>query len=155
MLSYAVVGTLAGYLGALIAVEQTSLYQQLAAISDWLIAAILLVGGLVRAFPTLRLCQLLGRIYHVWLGALLFGILTGFTICPPLVAAVVAVFANASAWNGLIYFSWFYLGTSAYFLPFFGVSTKLFNNLAVKNVARLVMLLMSGYFLLKAIAASL
>jgi len=155
LFSYALVGMVAGFAGALLAADQASLFQHLTAISSWLIGALLLVGGLFGAFPTLKPCRLIGRVYKPGLGALAFGVLTGLAICPPFVAAIIAVLAKASAWSGVKYFLWFYLGTSIYFLPLFGVSIKLFRNPAIKNVARLVMIMMAGYFLLKAITATL
>lgn len=155
LFSYVAVGTVAGFAGAFVATEQATLFQNLTAISNWLIGVTLLTGGLLGAFPTFKPCGKLGRVYKPWCGALLFGLLTGIAVCPPLVAAIIVVFSKASAVAGVEYFLWFYLGTSVYFLPLFGVSAKLFNNPAVKNVARLVMLMMAGYFLLKAVLATL
>lgn len=50
---------------------------------------------------------------------LLMGFLMGFNICPPFLLSVFYVATLASVWKGMVYFIFFFIGTSLYFLPLF------------------------------------
>lgn len=147
--AYMAVGAATGALGLLTLSALTPAMLRLSAVSNWLIALLLLAGGLGGSFPSFKPCRYLGRLHTPRTSALLFGILTGLALCPPFLAALVAVFTRGSVSGGISYFAWFYLGTSIYFLPLLGLSIRPLASEKVRDTARLVMLLMAGYFILK------
>jgi sulfite exporter TauE/SafE len=84
-------------------------------------------------------------------GAAVLGFLTGFSLCPPFVAAGVRAAGLGSIAQALFFFLCFFVGTSVWFVPFLGISC-IARNQAVVIVARMAMALIALYYLFLGIA---
>jgi hypothetical protein len=84
-------------------------------------------------------------------GAAVLGFLTGFSLCPPFVAAGVRAAELGSVTQALLFFIFFFVGTSVWFVPFIGISCVA-RNQAVITVARMAMALIALYYLFLGIA---
>jgi sulfite exporter TauE/SafE len=78
-------------------------------------------------------------------GAAVLGFLTGVSLCPPFVVAGVRAAEMASMAAALLFFAVFFLGTSAWFVPFAGLGWVKRNE-AVTTVARMAMVLIAVYY---------
>ena len=78
-------------------------------------------------------------------GAAVLGFLTGVSLCPPFVVAGVQAAQSPSMAAALIFFTVFFLGTSAWFVPFAGLGWVKRNE-AVTTVARMAMVLIALYY---------
>jgi len=85
-------------------------------------------------------------------GAAVLGFLTGVSLCPPFVAAGVRAAEAASIIAAMLFFAVFFLGTSAWFVPFAGLGWVRRNE-AVTTVARMAMVLIALYYLFAGLAA--
>ena len=73
------------------------------------------------------------------------GFLSGLSICPPFVAAGVRAAESSGLAQSLLFFGWFFVGTSIWFAP--SVSLGLLRRFgAVATVARLALFLLAGYY---------
>jgi Cytochrome C biogenesis protein transmembrane region len=84
-------------------------------------------------------------------GAAASGLLTGLSLCPPFVAAGVRAAELGSVAQAVLFFIAFFVGTSAWFVPFAGFSC-IARNEGVITVARMAMVLISLYYLALGIA---
>jgi sulfite exporter TauE/SafE len=84
-------------------------------------------------------------------GAAALGLLTGLSLCPPFVAAGVRAAEQGSMTQALLFFVFFFLGTSVWFIPFIGIGCVA-RNQAVMTVARMTMALIALYYLSLGIA---
>jgi sulfite exporter TauE/SafE len=84
-------------------------------------------------------------------GAAVLGFLTGFSLCPPFVAAGVRAAELGSVTQAILFFIFFFVGTSVWFVPFIGISCVARNH-AVITVARMAMALIALYYLFLGIA---
>lgn len=78
-------------------------------------------------------------------GAAVLGLLTGVSLCPPFVAAGVRAAELGSLAAALLFFSAFFVGTSAWFVPFVGMG-RIRRNEAISTVARMTMGLIAIYY---------
>lgn len=78
-------------------------------------------------------------------GAAIFGFLTGFSLCPPFVAAGLRAAELGSLTLALIFFALFFVGTSVWFVPFVGLGC-VERNEGVITVARMAMVLIALYY---------
>jgi len=78
-------------------------------------------------------------------GAAALGFLTGLSLCPPFVAAGVRAAELGSVAAALVFFAVFFVGTSAWFVPFVGLGCVARNE-AVTTVARMAMVLIGLYY---------
>jgi sulfite exporter TauE/SafE len=78
-------------------------------------------------------------------GAATLGLLTGLSLCPPFVAAAVRAAELGSVAQALLFFLFFFVGTSVWFLPFISFSC-IARNEAVITVARMAMALIALYY---------
>lgn len=78
-------------------------------------------------------------------GAATLGLLTGLSLCPPFVAAGVRAAELGSVAQALLFFAFFFIGTSLWFAPFVGLSCVARNE-AVITVARMAMALIALYY---------
>lgn len=135
---YLAFGLIIGWLGQQIQSQPIHLLASL--INTW--SGILLIlyslGTIDKKF-----CQFLPFTKIKW--AFLLGFLTGVNICPPFLASLSYVFNLRSAINSLLYFLFFFLGTSVYLAPsaLLGVFTKI--NWLTK-IARISGILAGIYF---------
>lgn len=83
-------------------------------------------------------------------GAAILGFLTGVSLCPPFVAAGVRAAQAANVGSALLFFFMFFLGTSAWFVPFAGMCWVRRNE-AVSAVARMAMVLIAFYYFIAGI----
>jgi sulfite exporter TauE/SafE len=77
--------------------------------------------------------------------ALTLGFLTGLNLCPPFVAAGVRAAATHSLPGALVFFAFFFAGTTVWFLPSLAVSS-LRRFSAVPVVARMTMAALAIYY---------
>jgi len=84
-------------------------------------------------------------------GAAVLGFLTGVSLCPPFVAAGVRAAEAANVAGAMLFFAVFFLGTSAWFVPFAGMGWVR-RNPAVTTVARMAMALIALYYLFSGLA---
>ena len=151
-------GRLAAYLavgfvlGALGAYEQHYIdpgtQRLFSRLSNVFIGLILILGGLRHNFATVPFCRLVTKPYRTKAGALALGVLTGLSLCPPFFAASARVFGLSSSLEGAVYFFFFFLGTSVWLLPFWGVHFLSRRSCVVRMAARTAMLLLGVYFFL-------
>jgi hypothetical protein len=78
-------------------------------------------------------------------GAATLGLLTGLSLCPPFVAAGVRAAEQGSVTLALIFFVFFFMGTSVWFIPFISLGCVA-RNQAVMTVARMAMALIALYY---------
>lgn len=78
-------------------------------------------------------------------GAAVLGFLTGFSLCPPFVAAGLRAAELGSIAAALYFFAVFFVGTSVWFLPFLSLGCVRRNE-AVTTVARMAMVLIAIYY---------
>jgi sulfite exporter TauE/SafE len=78
-------------------------------------------------------------------GAAVLGFLTGFSLCPPFVAAGVRAAEMGSIVAALLFFAAFFVGTSVWFFPFLSLGWVRRNE-AVTTVARMAMVLIAIYY---------
>lgn len=84
-------------------------------------------------------------------GAAVLGFLTGLSLCPPFVAAGVRAAELGSVAQALLFFTFFFAGTSVWFVPLVGMGC-IARNQAVITVARMAMVLIALYYLSLGIA---
>jgi hypothetical protein len=84
-------------------------------------------------------------------GAAALGLLTGLSLCPPFVAAGIRAAQLGSVLQSLLFFTFFFAGTSVWFVPLAGMGC-IARNQAVITVARMTMVLIALYYLSLGIA---
>jgi sulfite exporter TauE/SafE len=112
------------------------------------VGLLLILAGLLYNFPGLKLCNKLKKMYKFGLWVFVYGLLTGLNFCPPFFAAAARVYGGGDILNGILYFLAFFLGTSLYFLPLFGIHLIKKHAQHFMLIARIVVLLMGIYFFL-------
>lgn len=141
LLGYILFGFIIGYLGVVI----ESLLVHKIAVFTTLFLGLLMIGyslGLIHW--GVKVCQ---RSF-IWLKIpFLLGFLTGASPCPPFLASLGYVFNLQSILLGVVYFLFFFFGTSLYIVPlaflgFFSRETKL------QKIARISGILVGIYFLI-------
>jgi sulfite exporter TauE/SafE len=75
----------------------------------------------------------------------ILGFVSGLTLCPPFVAAGVRAAESGGLAHALLFFLWFFFGTSIWFAPSVGLGL-LRRFAAVGIVARLTLFLLAGYY---------
>jgi sulfite exporter TauE/SafE len=75
----------------------------------------------------------------------ILGFVSGLTLCPPFVAAGVRAAESGGLAHTLLFFLWFFFGTSVWFAPSVGLG-MLRRFAAVGVVARLTLFLLAGYY---------
>ena len=83
-------------------------------------------------------------------GAAVLGLLTGVSLCPPFVAAGFRAAQLGSLVLALLFFTFFFAGTTIWFVPFAGFGC-IVGNQAVVTVARMAMAIIALYYLLMGI----
>jgi len=75
----------------------------------------------------------------------ILGFVSGLTLCPPFVAAGVRAAESGGLAHALLFFLWFFFGTSVWFAPSVGLGL-LRRFAAIGVVARLTLFLLAGYY---------
>ena|ERR1035437_5980188 len=83
---------------------------------------------------------------HRAVGPAALGLLTGLSLCPPFVAAGLRAAQLGSVVQALLFFTFFFIGTSVWFVPFLGMGC-IVRNQAVITVACMAMMLIALYYL--------
>jgi sulfite exporter TauE/SafE len=149
LIGYLAVGLALGALGMLAASSlDPALARTVGRISNGAAGLFLLATGLAGSFPGKRPCRVLQATAGRAASALLIGLATGLSLCPPFVAAASRVFGSYSSLQGALYFGLFFLGTSLYFAPLLGVSFIRGHQSEIRTVARISCILVGGYFVL-------
>ena len=107
---YVAFGALFGYLGAAVHAQFLKTW------SGWVMAvlALLMIAyGLGMSMPKFRLCAWTKKIRM----PVVSGLLVGVNICPPFLAAILYNFQTGGIVPGMLFFLFFYLGTTLYFVP--------------------------------------
>jgi sulfite exporter TauE/SafE len=99
-----------------------------------------------QACPSSKLVQIDGPKDHTAIGAAGLGLLTGLNLCPPFVTAGVRAAELGSVAQALLFFTAFFVGTSAWFVPFAAFSC-ITRNQGVMTVARMAMVLIALFYL--------
>jgi sulfite exporter TauE/SafE len=144
-------GRLAGYLcvGLLAGLVGSRIFEP-GATPGWAVTLLmgitLLVFGVLKSFPTLRLCRMwpAGRGSAGW--GVLLGLLTGLSICPPFVVAVASSTLAGSVTGSVLYFAAFFSGTMLYVPPLMLLG-PLSSRVPFNQVAKGCLLLSGIWFL--------
>ncbi len=149
LVAYVAVGALLGTVGAYaVRYVDPSFANILSRIVYGLAGALMIAAGLIEGFPKARPCQTAARAWRPGTGVFLFGALTGASICPPFFAAAGRVFAGPGTLAGAVYFAFFFIGTSLWLVPLFGLPLVIRKTGALAFMARCVMTMLGAYFLL-------
>ena len=81
----------------------------------------------------------------------MLGLLTGLSLCPPFIAAGFRAAQMGSIVLAVLFFLFFFIGTTVWFVPFAGFGC-IVRNQAVITVARMTMVLIAIYYLFMGIA---
>ncbi|MBF0546266.1 MAG: sulfite exporter TauE/SafE family protein [Candidatus Riflebacteria bacterium] len=149
LISYLLLGTAIGILGSEF-FGKTSLDIQFLVryLLHNLIGILLLWSGMGLAFPEQRFCKVLGEWYNPKTWALVLGFFSGFSFCPPLIAASTQVFSEGTIFGGIGYFFFFFIGTTVFFVPVAFFSTLAAGKESITMISRLTMIIVGLYFLL-------
>ncbi|MBN2533392.1 MAG: sulfite exporter TauE/SafE family protein [Spirochaetales bacterium] len=116
LLGYLVTGLAAGLVGQAISPLFNSKTESVMSI---VMGILLFLFGIIRNFPGIKFCEFFQRNRMTSSFVIIFGIVTGLSICPPFIAA----FASSSAAGGIglsiLYFLFFFFGTSIFIFPLF------------------------------------
>jgi sulfite exporter TauE/SafE len=146
LLSYLVVGAISGAAGAFAAGFLDPALDRALLRMGWAVGgAFLLLGGLP-GLENHAFCRRIAAREKPSLSVFALGAAAGLNICPPFVAAVSRA-AALGALGGIAYFLVFFLGTSAWILPLGLVPALRRRATELRAVARIVMILLGGYFL--------
>lgn len=107
----------------------------------------MIAAALLLNFPEHKFCKAYSKVYSSGRNSLILGLVTGFSLCPPFFAAAARVFGQQSSLQGMFYFFLFFLGTSVYFLPLFGIHFLKKHLDKVRMFSRVAMLLIGIYYL--------
>ena len=147
LLGYIAIGFLLALIGSYtLKYVDPALERRIMAVASIAMGAILLLAGLWMNFPTLKICSWFGKVYKPEWSSFALGLFTGLSICPPFFAAATRVFESGDVFYGIGYFFLFFLGTSVFILPLFGIFFIKKYMDKIRMVARLTMLLMGVYF---------
>jgi len=139
-ISYAIFGALVGLLGGVIPVT----VRIPVTYTGYILFALYLLLSVVRVRKTCTGCHT-GKVLKVTRNPFLLGILTGFSICPAFLIAITAAFETSGPVSGMMLFIGFFMGTTAYMLPF-----ALFGLLTAKDwitkAARMIAVIVAIYF---------
>jgi hypothetical protein len=151
---YVIVGLLLGLSGfVLLKYVNPWVEYWLSTVGYGLAGFILLIQGLGYTGKFKGLCA----VFHakaIRRNALLLGLVSGLSLCPPFVTAAARVLTQASEGGiqgmvlGGVYFSCFFIGTTVFFLPLLGVPLLKKWKVQLSGVARICMILMGAYFFL-------
>jgi sulfite exporter TauE/SafE len=147
LLSYAAVGALAGSFGALAAGYLPPSLDRALLRAGWALGGAALLAGGLAGFKGRSFCRALASREKPGLSALALGVAAGLNLCPPFAAAASRAL-GLGALGGIGYFLLFFVGTSAWILPF-GFAPRLGPEraAALRSGARVLMALLGAYFL--------
>jgi len=144
---YIFVGAILGVTGTL-AMEQMPVryYAIITASAYMVIGLLMLLTGIFYFAKGSLVCRAIGRRLTPQLNAVVLGILTGINFCPPFFAAAARVLSYRQPLNGVLYFIFFYMGTSIFLLPLFGIPVVRKHLNEIRIVARITTVILGIYF---------
>lgn len=147
-IAYVAVGFLLSYAGSLAAGYVSPAFKaKLSAITWTIIGIFLVLNGTLYNFPAKGICSYYKKVYTAKRGAFLFGLLTGISICPPFIAAASKVIELSNPLLGALFFVFFFVGTTVYFIPLLGIVFIKNNREHIRRTARITMLILGIYFI--------
>lgn len=137
LVAYAGIGILAGWAGG---EASAMLTPRRIGISFMGLAVLMILYGLKGGFPRWRLCRAAAPLMSRMKTPFWFGLLLGFNICPPFLAAMADVFLHGRVAYGLAFFLVFFLVTSLILLPlvFLGYLAAFFSLRTVGQWAAVI-----------------
>lgn len=112
LIAYLTVGAGVGYLGLAVEGKLTHEVSGMAMVGLGILLALFLLPRLPVNLTLCRRARFLGSRYPV-----LFGLLTGFNVCPPFLAAIAYGTALSDVMRSTVLFAGFFLGTTAFLVP--------------------------------------
>ena len=109
LIAYLIFGAGIGYIGMRI---EGLLFQKAIAGAMIILSALLILFAVTRGFPHLSICRVVNKRQIRY--PIIFGLLTGFNVCPPFLLATSRTFDLASISKGIFLFAGFFAGTSVY-----------------------------------------
>ena len=147
-IGYIVTGLILGKMGAFAVEYLNPGYTAAFSRISYAAAGILLLWNAVYAGQKKKKCPQSGMISRLNTHALLLGLATGFSLCPPFFAAASKVFGLHSSLGGAAYFALFFVGSSIYFIPMFGLAAAGTFIPHMKTISRTATFLIGTYFFL-------
>ncbi len=144
LLAYAGIGILAGWAGRSASATLSPLWIGLSFTG---LSLLMILYGLKGGFPHWRLCQAVAPFLIRIRTPFWFGLLLGFNICPPFLAAMADVFLHGRIVYGLVFFLVFFLVTTLILLPlvFLGYFAAFFS---LRSVAQLAAIIIGVFYLI-------
>jgi len=115
LIAYLAFGGMVGYMGQRFS---SPLLHKFAAGSIVILSILLILYGILKGFPQLRICPTINRFLPKKRLPLLMGLFTGFNVCPPFLLALTYVFNLGQITKGVVFFFAFFIATSLYLVPF-------------------------------------
>jgi sulfite exporter TauE/SafE len=112
---------------------------------------LLLAYGIMKNFPNLTFCKRLKNINLVNQFPFFLGISVGINICPPFIMAISYLLNVGKVKESVIFFIFFFLGTSVYMIPFIFINflSKIYE---LQNIARVATIISGIWFLIYGIS---
>jgi sulfite exporter TauE/SafE len=155
LVGYIAVGAALGLIGAYaLSYVDPAFSRTLSRIAFVAAGALMIAAGLAESLLKARVCVLLRKVWRPGMGAFVFGLLTGASVCPPFFTAAARVFAGPAAGGlpaaiyGAGYFLFFFLGTSVWIVPLLALPAVLGKSPIPRFIARSSMVMIGVYFLL-------
>jgi len=139
-----ILGSIGAFASSYMDPEVSRTFQRISYIAAGLIMT---TAGLLYTFPEKKFCASWKNWSRPGTNAAALGLFSGFSLCPPLFAAAARVFGVQSSFGGMIYFLFFFFGTSIYFLPLFGLPLFRKHLDRIRLTAKTAVLLIGVYYL--------
>lgn len=147
LVGYIIVGFIMGGIGALAASQaEPAVMRTIGRLAYAAAGTAMIAAGLLPALRRHRCPAFAGK-WGSTAAAFFLGLVTGFSLCPPFIAAAARVFGTQSSLEGALFFLLFFLGTSVYFLPLLGVSFFRKYQDRIRIVARISCVLIGAYYI--------
>ena len=146
LIGYMIIGLVTGILGnALSGYMKNSFFP----VVTILMGVALLIFGLLKNFPEAKLCcRWSGSNASGFIGISAIGLLIGFNICPPFIAAITDSLTIGTISGSILYFVSFFIATSLFLLPLFLLGT--FSRIkTLRSIAKICLILCAIWFLYK------
>ena len=147
--AYLVIGIVAGIAGMRFA--ESGALHFIAAIGLIIFAALLLIHGILRNWPSSGKCESLMRNRWIRRYPSLAGVAVGFNVCPPLLVCVAAIVIAGSLMSGVAMAIGFAVGTTLFLLPL-AISGLVAKWSALRRMAEVATLFSGLFFLCSGIA---
>ena len=147
--AYLLFGVLIGYMGQKIRTF-SSVQTVVVPVLYLVLGSVLVLYGTIRNLPHWNLCRLGSRFFQKGRFLLLLGFMAGINVCPPFLLALTYVLGLGQIGKAVLFFLFFFLGTSVFFLPFLfsGLASRFAN---VRSAARVTAVAAGGWFIYLAV----